>query len=163
MALFSGPESRCQAWHRPCSPGGLSREHACGWSSSIGRGVASRASIYVRFDRGCEHGAIFRGVHVGSAGDDARPHRERGRHRHISWGFRVTGTRCTSMRNSARTPAMVDASRTAEGSVCIGLRAFAGVLQSFFPFKCSSLKPISNRDADELSRAVAVPAWWGRE
>jgi hypothetical protein len=28
---------------------------------------------------------------------------------------------------------------------------------------CSSLKPIGNRDADELSRAVAVPAWWGRE
>jgi hypothetical protein len=58
---------------------------------------------------------------------------------------------------------LIESFKMAEGSVCIGLRAFAGVLQSFFPFKCSSLKPISNRDADELSRAVAVPAWWGRE
>jgi hypothetical protein len=38
--------------------------------------------------------------------------------------------------------------------------AFVGTA---FPFGCSSLKAISNRDADELSRAVAVPAWWGRE
>jgi hypothetical protein len=53
--------------------------------------------------------------------------------------------------------------KTVQNGRRVSVHWFAGVLQSFFPFKCSSLKPISNRDADELSRAVAVPAWWGRE
>jgi hypothetical protein len=32
---------------------------------------------------------------------------------------------------------LIESFKMAEGSVCIGLRAFAGVLQSFFPFKLS--------------------------
>jgi hypothetical protein len=38
----------------------------------------------------------------------------------------------------------------------VSVDAIRNLLDNAFPFGCSSLKPISNRDADELSRAVAV-------
>jgi hypothetical protein len=86
------------------------------------------------------------------------------------YGLRPIGSKANSHFRSQTTGAargsaflrcsLIKPVKMVEGSVCIGLRAFAGVLQSFFPFKCSSLKPISNRDADELSRAVAVCIYW---
>jgi hypothetical protein len=82
------------------------------------------------------------------------------RHDHSDGGIRASRGSASSKPFMLGVESSVEPIRPIE---CQRRDAIRNLLDKLLFLGCSSLEPISNRDADELSRAVAVLAWWGRE